>query len=268
MSKLARTEANLHLPEHQPKEEELTHPRKTPEKKTTPEEKKKENESSTSATAEEGKDSPTGSRHPLGHKIKTQEEVEKSIRKGKFLPLSDGLNCGDIYYQPSVVLTGGKNVLSVMFEEFYDGDEVVKNMHEYSVSADDLLKMMYLAEKMQNTYYNMDTEEYDLWFVHKYAALVEEYRSLDMNDHGTIAEKLLMGNKDLFILGKGSFMEVYFQKHCVHKYPGAVSGVKNPNIILCKAMGRGKFEYIIEARVFVLSEEIHERKIGDMVQES
>lgn len=267
MSKLQKTETNLHVTVSQPNPEQMSHPRKTSPVETKKKEEKKQESESSTTTEEEVKGSQGGSRHPSGHKVKDQEEVLTSAHKTKFLPLSDSLNCGDLYFQPHSVSAGGKNILTVMVEELFNGNEMVRDMHEYSIAADDLLKMLYLAEKMQNTFFCTETEEFDLWLVHKYSTLLAECRNLEMGDHGAIAEKLLMMHKEWFVLGKGTMFEVYFQKRCIHEYTGAKAGVENPNVFKCKAP-RAKFEYEIEARVFVLNEQIHERKIGDMFPES
>lgn len=256
MSKLQKTETNLHLPEHQPEFKEKDHPRKKAVKT--------EDTSSTTPEPVEEKDHPTTNRHPQGHRVKTMDDVTKFARKNKYLPLAEQMNCGDVYYQPIKVEVGGKNVLTVTFEELINGDEIKLSEFAYSIAADDLLKMFYLAERFANVYYSMETEDYELWFVHQYSELLQDCRNLDISDHGMIAEKLLIKHgRNLFILGKFSMMEVYFQKHCVHEYTGQV-GIENPNIVKCKSL-KGKFEYIIEARVFVLNEKIHDRKLGDIM---
>lgn len=259
MSKLQKTETNLHLPEHQPSLTEENHPRKKVEKK--------EDTSSKAAGEEVENDHPTTNRHPQGHRVKTIDEVTKFARKNKYLPLAEQMNCSDIYFQPVKVEVGGKNILTVTFEEFLNGDEVKLSEFAYSIAADDLLKMMYLCERISSVYYSTECDDYEIWFVHQYSELLEECRNLDISDRGSIAEKLLMKHgHNLFVLGKFSSMEIYFQKHCVHEYTGQV-GIENPNMIKCKSL-KGKFEYIIEARVFILNDKIHDRKLGDIMGET
>lgn len=264
MSKLQRTEANLHLPAHQPSMEDAEHPRKSPLGQNV--ETVKENTSEG-----EGKSSPSGSRHPLAHRVKTLETVMEAARKSKFLPYSDSPNTCDLYFQPRTVVDIGKKWITVQMEEFINGgDEVKRALHEYTLLAADLLRMIYLCEKADAIYYNIDIEEFDLWKVHRFSELMEENRTLDMSDDASIASLLMKKKEYPFALGRGSHLEVYFQFHFVHEYPSTEECVraKNPNMMVCKATGKGKFEYCIEARIFMLSEEIHERKLGDMFDES
>lgn len=260
MSKLQRTEANLHLPEHQPSMEDAAHPRKSPLGQIV-----------TTVSAEEGKSSPSGSRHPLAHRVKILDDVWTSCYKSKFLPYSDSRDTGDVYFQPRSITNLGKKWVDAQVEVFVNGsDEVKRDLHEYTLLATDLLRMIYLCEKADAVYYNIDIEEYDLWKVHRYSELMEENRSLAMDDEGSMADLLMKKKEFPFALGRGSHLEVYFQLHFVHEYTTAKDCVKakNPNTMICHASGKGKFDYCIEARIFVLSDEIHERKLGDMFEET
>lgn len=254
MSKLQRTETNLHLPAHQPKAAELEHPRK--ETNTPPAE----------GTAEE-KNSPTGSRHPQGHKVKDFKETMSNVRKNKYFPLADSMYGSDIWFQPKGVTSQEKNIVTCVFEEYVNGENVSLDQFDYVIFADDLLKMLYLAEKIDNVYYNMETEDYELWLVHKYSEMLEANRSLDINDHASLARMLISKNPEQFILGKQTNLEVYFQKRCVREFTDAPKSAKNSNVIKCKSL-KGKFEYVIEARIFVNNEDIHSRKLGDLLPES
>lgn len=255
MSKLQRTEADLHLPQHtEMMTEEGEKIRKTPE---------------IPSSAEEGKSSPTGSRHPLAHKVKMMDDVLKACRKSKFLPYSDSCNTCDVYYQPYAILEVDKRWVTLQMEEFVYGSHIRRDIHEYTVLAADLLRMIYLAEKADCIYYNMEIEDFDLWKVHRFSELMEENRTLDMADDGAIANLLIKRKEFPFTLGRGTHLEVYFQYHFVHDYEGTnCVDNENPNIKICKASGKGKFEYCIDARILMTSPEIHERKIGEIVEET
>ena len=256
MSKLQRTEATLHLPAHQPATEEMNHPQKVPSDSQTP-------------APQEEKSQSTGSRHPLGHKVKQLVDILVNCRKNKFLPMGDSVYGSDVWYQPrEVVSVEEKGGLLVSFEEFINGDEVCHFNQNYLIYPDDLLKMIYLCERADNVYYNIESDSFDLWLVHKCSDLMSVDKTLDMNDHGKIAKLLLEKKKEnTFVIGRGSFMECYFQKRCKHKYQGCDEKFANPNVVACKAL-KGKFEYVIELRLFLTSPEIHERKLGDMFEES
>lgn len=261
MSKLQRKEADLHLPKHEEKMKEgMEHPRKTPEGQV---------DSSQTPSTEEGKPSHTGSRHPQAHRVKKIEDVFNSCRKSKFLPYCDSVNTCDVYFQPRAIIEFGKKWVTVQMEELIFGSKIRRDIHDYTLLACDLLRMIYLAEKADCVYYNMDIEEFDLWKVHRFSELMEENRMLDMSDDGAIADLLLKKKEFPFCLGRGSHLELYFQYHFVHDYEGgeAVENI-NSNLIICQATGRGKFEYCIDARIIMTSDEIHERKIGEMFEES
>lgn len=265
MSKLQRTEADLHLPKHHEALDEVDqadHPRK----EAQPEGEKQEEE--------KGQHSGSPPRHPLSHRVKKIEDVLEAVRKKKYLPYSDSILTTDVYFQPiRITDLGEKGICTVEVEELLNGGDGIKHdIHEYSILASDLLKMLYLVEKADSLYYNIGLEDYDLWKVHRFSEFMEEDRTLEMRDDARISD-LLMKKKDYpFALGRGSHLEVYFQIHFVHEYTNPTglvcNSAKNPNQIVCKAIGKGKFEYCIEARIFMLSDEIHERRLADLLGES
>lgn len=262
MSKLQRTEANLHLPEHQPDLSEAEHPRK-------------EAIADYSDPAPAGKDQPSGSdrRHPLGHKVKNLDDVCKCAWKKEFLPYSDGPLTSDLYFQPKKIVEMGKSLCKVEVEELLNGgDELKWDTHVYSILASDLLKMLYLVDKADSVYYNMDIDGFDHWKVHHFSDFMQEDPTMDLFDDAKVAEKLMKKKEYPFALGRGSHLEVYFQMHFVHEYPASTdaccSRAANLNQLVCKAVGKGKFEYCIEARIFMLSDEVHERRIGDLLEDA
>lgn len=276
MSKLQRCNATDQLPPVNPSSKELEsfpHPRKPATRPSAAAQKRVNGQGPAEAEGESVR--PSGSRHPQGHKVKTYEEWQTAILKNgkgttKYLPLSDTIGCGDTYFQPRSIIETGSTMLTVMFEVLVDADQVYTEMKAYGVSADDLLKMFYLAEKADCVYFNTELEEgddFELWYNHKFAEYAAANAGADIADRGAVAAYLFAQYPQMFIIGKGSFMEVYFQKHCVHEYIGANRPKKNPNIVCCPTPG-GKFEYVIEMRVFILNDDIHERKLGDMFDES
>ena len=196
----------------------------------------------------------TSSRHPNGHKVKNYKEVESALHKTAYLPMSDSALCGDVWFQPHIIQEEDATVLKCIFEELVDTRDLYASLHEYSVSADDLLKMLYLTEMIMNDYYSTPREEYEDWFIGKFTEALKEDRTLDMSNRGAVAARIMKTFS--FEIGKGTHFEVYFQKKCVHEYVDAPIEKKNYNCIFCKAL-RGKFEYVIEARIFVIGEDIH-----------
>ncbi|MBO7209395.1 MAG: hypothetical protein J6V44_00075 [Methanobrevibacter sp.] len=257
MSKLQRTESVDLQPAQERAKEAIAkmnasteHPRKSP----LPKEMQQEGQQ------QEGSVPRTSTRHPNGHKVKEFKEVEAALYKTEYLPLSDSTLCGDVWFQPHSIQQEDTSILKCVFEELVDAHDMHVAMHQFSVSADDLLKMLYLTEMIVNDYYASPREEYEDWFIGKFTEALKEDRSLDMANHGALATRIMKNFS--FEIGKGTHFEVYFQKKCVHVYNNAPEVKKNFNCVFCKAL-RGKFEYIIEARIFVLNEDIHASNLGD-----
>lgn len=235
---------------------ELDHPRKE----------------ATQQSSVEEKDHPTSSgeetkkkKHPTGRKVKATTDVESLLHKTKYLPLSDSINIWDVWFKPLVLRSNEKGFLEVEMEELYDGVEHHVSTHVYTVFADDFLKMLYLADMVQNSYFTMQRISYENWFAEKASELVKSKEITSIGDHGTIAT--LLFNKDSFNVCKGTGMEIYFQKKAVHEFSDAVNHFENPNLILCKSV-KASFEYVIESRVFILDSNIHPVSLGEIIGES
>lgn len=261
LSKLRRTESVPLNPESVENAEHLDHPRKLPAQEST--------QTTKSPTAVES-DHPTSEKKekdPNGHKVRAIEDVRTALSKSKYLPLAATKDCGDLWFQPLEISEGGKTVSTVLFEVLLNGYKMRVWKQPFSVTNDDLLHMLYIAEMFENDYFTLKRCSYDEWYIEKYTDLLKERRNLDMTDHCTVAQAILT-RENMCKLGRGTHHEVYFRKDCVHVYTGEESNEnENKNLIFIKAL-RGKFEYIIEGRIFVISEEIHPTMLCDILEES
>lgn len=230
----------------------LEHPHKTPSPPSHQQE------------SEEEKNPPTSSpKDPNGHKVKTQIEIETSLHRTKFLPLSDTILNWDVWFQPIEVVSYFKGVLDVKVEElFVGGDAMHTNVTNVQIAADDLLRMIYLADMYANDYYSLERVAYDNWFVDLVTAQLKEKKITDMNDHAVIAQYALSDAK--FKIGSGTRLEAYFQKKCVHVFKDTINTFENPNSIVCRT-GRSRFEYVVESRLFSVDDKLHPERLVDML---
>ena len=235
---------------------ELDHPRKKPSQESPAEE--KDHPMSSGEDVKKKK-------HPTGRKVKATTETESFLHKTKYLPLSDSFNIWDVWFKPLVLRSREKSFLEVEMEELYDGVEHHVSTHVYTVLAEDFLKMLYLADMIQNCYFTMERTTYENWFAEKASELVKDKEITDIGDHGAIAT--LLFNKESFNVCKGTGMEIYFQKKAVHEFSDAVNHFTNPNLVLCKSV-KASFEYVIESRVFIMDSKIHPVPLSEIMGES
>lgn len=261
ISKSRKSEANLSQKMSAVEEANLNHPRKVHSPIST-----------TPVIQEEGKDPHTGAtqststKSPKGPKVQDRDEIEAAISKGKFLPLCDSKCGADLWFQPRYVDEVGKSVSTVTFEVLACGSKLYSSLLKMSIYNTDLLRMLYLANQFENDYFTLNRADFNDWLIEKYTDLLKERRSLEMTDHGAIAHFLLQTHgRDMFKIGKGTYHEVFFRKACKRIFEGYELEYINPNVVECVA-ARGNFEYVIEARVFALSEEIHPQKLSEVLE--
>lgn len=261
-----RSNATLHLPETQERLKEATEvpaaplPRKVASKAgpiVVPQQQQNPVQEEVSATR-------SGSRHPQGHKVKSVEEIYESVHKSDYWSVADGINVDCVWYQPKKLLSSEKNFVECEVDVLLAGQVMISDVQHLTFYGLDLLKMMYLAEKADNTFVCSETEPFETWRAVKHEEMNQEQGHADIEDSGAMAIWLMNKNPDRFILAKGSWFECYFQKRCIREFTGSVKPVKSECAEEGKAIGRSKFEYFIDMRIFIMNSEIHQRKLSEI----
>lgn len=195
--------------------------------------------------------------HPKGHKCRTITEVWENMDKQKYLHLTDTLTLGDVWVQPmGAGPSATKNVADVSFLQILASHHFKYRTATSRLSNSDLMKMLYLCDCICNDLVGNDRPNYDEWVRTKSKEAVGVLGIQDASDEANLANFIITKDKD-FTFFPASLNEnfgIFFRKVCCHSYKGLPKGsakIDNPMIIKCKAEG-GNFEYLLEARLFLL----------------
>lgn len=198
--------------------------------------------------------------HPKGHKVRTLSEVWKNMDSQSFLHLSDTLTLGDVWVIPTSAEPESATIANVTFRQMVAAPHIKRRLCSCKMSTDDLLKILYLNECMQWDLQGITRVDYDAWINEK-SALCVKAKGLDEGSNRAKLCNFIMTEDDSFTFYP-RFLKgrcgIFFRKICYHSYKSddmKVYGYKlnNPSMIKCCAT-RGKFEYVLEARIFPLPE--------------
>lgn len=188
-----------------------------------------------------------------GHKTRKMDDVLSSCHKSKYLPLADGINTSNVYFQPIEVVEAKKSWVDVKMREYFLGGGLIESdePHTYSMEADDLLRMLYLAEMITFDEAGIQRCTLEQWILDNFSKILEEDSHADYSDRGRIATYAL---KHCEYLKFGVFknLECFFQKKCIYDFTEVGDNVilHGENLMGIKTKSaRGKFEYMIEVRI-------------------
>ena len=195
--------------------------------------------------------------HPKGHKCKTLDEVWANMDKQKYLHLTDTLTLGDVWVQPTgATPSSTKNVADVSFLQLLASNHFKYRVATSRLSNSDLLKMLFLCDCICSQLDGCEYPVYEEWLKEKSKEAVGVLGMQDASDEANLANFIITKDKD-FTFFPSSLHEnfgIFFRKVCCHSYKGLPKDsekISNPMIIKCKADG-GNFEYLLEARLFLL----------------
>lgn len=202
-------------------------------------------------------DSEQGMRHPKGHKVRDLSEVWKTMDAQDFLRLSDTLTLGDVWVQPTGVVSSKGAFATVSFKQIIAGPHIKFRDATCKMSLDDLTKMLYLNDCIQWDLQNMEHLSFDEWLNEKSSICVKAKGMDEGSDraklcHFIITEDREFGFYPTYLNGRSG---IFFRKICYHSYRNTKdeeeTKFSNPSMMKCKGT-KGTFEYIIEARIFPL----------------
>jgi len=207
---------------------------------------------STHPASETGSKSQT---HPKGHRARDlQTEVFDVLDKQEFLRLSDTLALGDFWCYPiSVETIQSANIVFVKFMEIVAGYHIKHREAVHKITTDDLCKICYLNDCIQWDLQGFNRVAYDDWLADKTAKFIKACGVEDAHNRAKVCQYILTEDKEFTFYPRflKSTTGIFFRKSCVHTYKKeGESKIENPLIMKCST--KGKFEYVIEAKIIPL----------------
>lgn len=199
--------------------------------------------------------------HPKGHKVKTLREIWDYMdpeKNKQYLRLTDTASLSDVWVQPKTVARTSPLYLDVTFAQIVSAPHMHIRDVKYQISADDLLKMFYLADIYAITATCGSKCDFDAWLTEKVNKRNSAHGLEGAEDRALLCEFIF--NEDetfsLFPIPDCASMAMFFRKICYHSYKSEEDKsekAENPSMMKCHA-ARAKFEYMYEAKIFLLPE--------------
>lgn len=193
--------------------------------------------------------------HPRGHKVRDLDEVWKMMDAQGYLRLTDTLTLGDVWVQPKSIGEDGV----ATFAEIVVAPNIKIREASARISADDLLQMLYLNDCLICDMEGQTRLGFDEWLSEKAQAMMKVHGMDDATNRIKIANFILTedANFTFYPPSCRNVVSMFFRKTCYHSYQHPTNKtnpkVRNPSMM--KRPTRGKFEFVIEARMFVIPEE-------------
>lgn len=213
-----------------------------------------------------------------GKKERSVSTIIAQATDSGFLRLSDTLNLSDVWFLPrKVARTGSLAFLSVELSIVINGVSLVMHDHMYKLSAEELLKMIYLARKMRAC---CEGAPFPLSFAQwrerefNYFTTSPDVVRGDSSDAAFAEYEFCHENFILMNSGRKCALRCVFRKSAQHIYKNDTVGgtaapilyglIENPNVELCTAT-RGNYSYCIEVRVMYIGgeEEVEVEELPD-----
>ena len=194
--------------------------------------------------------------HPRGHKVRELKEVWDTMDSQAFLHLTDTITLSDVWVQPKTVEPSTGMYTSVTFIQIVLAPHIKRREAVCKMAVDDLLQMLFLNDCILQRAKGLTTFSFDDWLAEKTAAFVKKCGVSDSTNRAKLCNYILTEDKDFTFYP--AFLHnnfgIFFRKVCYHSYKtGKKDELKllNPSMMKCCA-ARSKFEYVLEARVFML----------------
>lgn len=192
-------------------------------------------------------------------KEKDVQQVVVASHKSRYLPMAGTVNTCDIYFQPQAVSIEGKNWCLVEMMELVVGSTLYKMKHTFTLDADDLLRMFYLADMMINDDIGAKRLLFDEWVYSVFEEYAKTTEYADFSEREKIAVFYFTNYCPRFSLCSSNRLQIFFQKKSVRDFVNCDEFIheigENLNIVAGKTR-KGNFDYCISASVFSLPESI------------
>lgn len=195
--------------------------------------------------------------HPKGHKVRELSEIWKLMDKQSFLRLTDTLTLDDVWFQPISCEPAPKGPFAILTcKQMVAGPHMKVRECQCRISNDDLIKILYLNEKIQWDLQGFVHLSFEDWLNEKSANCVKAKGLDEGSNRAKLCNFIMCDEHDFTFYPaclRGIF-GIFFRKICYHSYKTDNKDeekMENPSMIKCCASS-GKFEYVLEARMFPL----------------
>ena len=201
----------------------------------------------------------TEPRHPKGHKVHKIEDIWKIMDSDNFLRVTDTVALSDVWVQPLSVEPSTTGISNVTFKQVIFAPHIKQRDATCKMSLDDILKMLYLNDCLQHDMQGMARPSFDDWLKDKSSRCVRALGPTDGCNRSRLCDFIIRNDESFSFYPpflKSTF-SVFFRKTCYHSYKTEnkdEAKLSNPAIMKCCAL-RGKFEYVLEARIMPLPDE-------------
>lgn len=197
-------------------------------------------------------------KHPKGHRVSQLQKIWATMDSKDFLHLTDTLVLSDVWVQPVSVEESKGAYTSASFREIVAGPNIKQRIAIHKTSTDDLLKMLYLCVCLQYDMQNIERITFADWLNEMTAACVKELGLSQGSNGGILCNFIINTYRDFtfYPATMANRFGVFFRKICYHSYKTSegkeeCAKFKNLSMIKCGS-SKGKFDYVIEARLFSL----------------
>ena len=196
--------------------------------------------------------------HPKGHNVRDlKTDVWGPMDAQAFLRLTDTLSLSDLLIQPICCEPQSGALTNVTMYEFVNAPHPKFRRATHRMATDDLLKLLYLCDSLIRSSAGLEEVKYDDWLNEKIAACVRVKGLDEGNDRGKLCNFIMVEDREFTFYPANLHQKygVFFRKTCYHSYQTGTKEkegkLDNPAMIKCCAT-RGKFEYVLEARLVAL----------------
>lgn len=198
--------------------------------------------------------------HPKGHKVRMLKEVWDTMDSQAFLHLTDTIVLADVWVKPISVEPTTSIYADATFEEIVLAPHIKNRIAKTRIAIDDLINMLYMCDCLAYEFGGETRPEFDDWISLKTASFIKANGVSDATNRSKLCNYILREDPDFSFYPSclKTNAGIYFRKICYHSYKEETSKSGeddhkfiNPSMMKCVAT-RGKFEYIIEARIVPL----------------
>lgn len=191
--------------------------------------------------------------HPKGHRTTTLQEIW-GLMDDTFLRNTDTSKLMDVWSYPVAVEASESSNLyvNVEFRQFVVSYHIKERTVTHKMNVDDVLKMFYLAAQIELDCAAEPRIDFDTWLAESIYLFSKEKGTEKSNSRPKLAEFLMNeGHVSIHPIPGNPKLHTVFRKVNVHSYKSDAAKYLNEFCLKCQ-VAKGKYEYIIEAKIAAL----------------
>lgn len=208
----------------------------------------------TEGSVQEASTRKTAPRHPKGHRVQNLSEVWQTMDSQQFLRCTDSYSLEDVWVQPISVEPTSSPYATVRMFQMVLGPHIKTRIVCSKMAISDLLKMLYLNQRVQLHMLGYDSKDFNQWLAEKTGEFIKAHGVAEANNGAMLCNYILGEDEEYtFYPSFLKYTTAVFRKISYHSYKNGEEGEKvvNPAMMKCTAV-RGKFEYIWEVKFIPL----------------